>query len=409
MTIETKADLSNGELRAAMREFLGAFEAFKSANDERLGALEEKRADDVVLGEKIERINAAMSEQKALVDRLALKSQRPPLARERAAPEPDERKAAFSRYMRAGDASAMIEAKSVNTVNDGEGGYLAPDEVERLVTAAVRDVSPLRQIASVRQIGGNLFRKPVSNGDAASGWVAETTARTETTAPTLTAIDFPTMELYAMPAASQTLLDDAIVDVGQWLADEVQSEFAVQESAAFIAGNGTTAPKGILSYDIAADATKDPDELGYIATGAAGAFPASNPSDVLLDLIYAPRQAYRANGRFLMNRSVVGAIRKFKDGEGNYLWQPNVEPGEPARLMGYPLAEAEDMPDIGADAHAIAFGDFRRCYLIVDRAGLRVLRDPFSAKPYVLFYTTKRVGGGVQDFDAVKFLKFAAS
>ena len=414
MSIETKAGNANSEIRGAMREFLSAFEQFKEANDERLDALEQKRQSDVVLEEKIERINEAVSEQKAAVDRIALKSQRPYLGSPSSAAraEPDERKAAFLRYMRVGDASAVaaLEAKSVNTGSGAEGGYLAPNEVEHIISAAVKDISPIRQIASVREIGGNVFRKPVSNGDAVAGWVAETTARdTATTAPSLTAIDFPTMELYAMPAASQTLLDDGIVDIEQWLADEVQTEFAVQESAAFISGNGTTAPKGILSYDIAADAGKDPDEIGYIASGADGAFAASNPSDKLLDLIYAPRQAYRANGRFLMNRSVVGALRKFKDGEGNYLWQPNNEAGEPARLMGYPVTEAEDMPDIASDSHSVAFGDFRRGYLIVDRVGVRVLRDPYSAKPYVLFYTTKRVGGGVQDYDAFKFLKFASS
>ncbi len=409
MSIETKAEAPNAEIRGAMREFLTAFEAFKDANDERLSALEAKSADDVVLNEKIERINNAVTEQKAAVDRLALKTQRPQIG-SAARVETGERKAAFMRYMRVGDATAVatLEAKSLNTGGAGEeGGYLAPTEVERLITAAVKDISPMRQIASVREIGGNVFRKPVSNGDTAAGWVAETTARdAATTAPTLTALDFPAMELYAMPAASQTLLDDAIVDIEQWLADEVQTEFAVQESAAFISGNGTTAPKGILTYDIAADATKDADELGFILTGVDGAFPASNPSDKLLDLIYLPKQAYRANGRFLMNRSVVGALRKFKDSEGNYLWQPNTEPGEPARLMGYPVTEAEDMPDIGEDSHSIAFGDFRRGYLIVDRIGVRVLRDPYSAKPYVLFYTTKRVGGGVQDFEAIKFLKF---
>lgn len=408
MTIETKAGPANAEIRGAMREFLTAFEAFKDANDERLEALEAKSQDDVVLREKVDRINDAVTEQKAAVERIALKAQRPQLGAS-ARVEPDERKAAFLRYMRVGDATAAasLEAKSVNASADSEGGYLAPNEVERIINAAVKDISPFRQIASVREIGGNTFRKPVSNGDAVAGWVAETTARdTATTAPTLTAIDFPTMELYAMPAASQTLLDDSIVDIEQWLADEVQSEFAAQESAAFISGNGTTAPKGILTYDIAADASKDPDEIGYLPSGADGAFAASNPSDKLLDLIYAPKQAYRANGRFLMNRSVVGALRKFKDGEGNYLWQPNNEPGEPARLMGYPVAEAEDMPDVASDSYAIAFGDFRRGYLIVDRVGVRVLRDPYSAKPYVLFYTTKRVGGGVQNFDAAKVMVF---
>jgi HK97 family phage major capsid protein len=306
MSIETKA---GEDVRGAMREFLTAFETFKHANDERLDALETKRQDDVVLKEKIERINDAVTEQKAAVDRLALKQQRPhlgPQLGQSARVEPDERKAAFLRYMRVGDATAVanLEAKSVNATVDAEGGYLAPNEVERIITAAVKDISPIRQIASVREIGGNVFRKPVSNGDAVAGWVAETTSRTTTTAPTLTAVDFPTMELYAMPAASQTLLDDSIVDIEQWLADEVQTEFAAQESAAFIAGNGTTAPKGILTYAIAADASKDPDELGYIASGADGAFAASNPSDKLLDLIYAPKQAYRANGRFAIDSLV---------------------------------------------------------------------------------------------------------
>ena len=408
MSIETKAGPS--EVRGAMREFLSAFEEFKRANDERLEALERKNSGDVLLEEKVDRIDQALTEQKRSVDRMALDIQRPRLQETRA-PEPDERKAAFQRYMRVGDAAAIavLEAKSLQTGVDAEGGYLAPLETERAILEAVKDISPIRQIASVREIGANAFRKPVSAGDTAAGWVAETGARVETTAPTLTAIDFPTMELYAMPAATQTLLDDSIVDIDQWLADEVQTEFAVQESAAFVSGNGATAPKGFLSYTIAEESVRAAGELGYVATGVDGAFPAADPSDKLLDLIYTPKQAYRANGRFIMNRSVVGALRKFKDADGNYLWQPNSQAGEPARLMGYPVTEAEDMPDIGSNSHSIAFGDFRRGYLIVDRVGVRVLRDPYSAKPFVLFYTTKRVGGGVQDFDAVKFLKFSVS
>lgn len=410
MSMENKAAGLDQDIRGAMHEFLNVFEDFKSANDERLETLEAKSQDDIVLREKIDRINDAVGEQKAAVDRLALKNSRPHL-HGGARVEPDARKAAFQRYMRVGDATAVaaLEAKALNTSTDGEGGYLTPHEVERMITAAVKDISPIRQIASIREIGGNIFRKPVSLGDGVAGWVAETDDRAETSAPTLTAIDFPTMELFAMPAASQTLLDDSIVDIDQWLADEVQTEFAVQESRAFVSGNGTSAPKGFLSYPIAQDDNRSENQLGYIATGTDGDFPASNPSDILLDLIYAPKQAYRANGRFVMNRSVVGQLRKFKDADGNYLWQPNQEPGQPARLLGYSVTEAEDMPDIDNDAHAIAFGDFRRGYLIVDRVGTRVLRDPYSAKPYVLFYTTKRVGGGVQDFDAIKVLKFAAS
>ncbi|MEO0983275.1 MAG: phage major capsid protein [Pseudomonadota bacterium] len=423
MSIETKAEPGSAydgsayagdksEVRAAMRDFLTAFEQFKSANDSRLDALEQKKGDDVVLVEQIDRINRAVSEQQAKVEALTLKSARPPIGSEaRAAAAPDEKKVAFARYMRAGDASAVaqLEAKALNVGNDPEGGYLAPHETERLISRAVKDISPIRQIASVREIGANVFRKPVSNGDASAGWVGETAARVETTSPTITAIDFPTMELYAMPAASQALLDDSIVDIEQWLADEVQGEFAAQESAAFVTGDGVNAPKGFLDYTIADEAVRAAGEIGYIATGVDGAFPASDPSDVLLDLIYTPKQAYRANGRFVLNRSVLGQLRKFKDADGNYLWQPSQTAGEPARLMGYPVTEAEDMPDIAIGSHSIAFGDFRRFYLIVDRVGVRVLRDPYSAKPFVLFYTTKRVGGGVQDFDAVKLLKFSVS
>ncbi len=417
MTIEQKAFIEgksrdrsrdDRELRTSVRELLVSFEGFKDANDARLKALEQKRSDPL-LAEKVERINKAVTEQKAAIDRLALRAQRPDKSgRESPA---DERKGAFSRYMRAGDAAALLalETKAVIAGVDAEGGYLAPDETERLIVAALKEASPIRAIATVREIGGNLFKKPVSQGETASGWVGETAARPSTATPTLQSIDFPTMEIYAMPAASQTLLDDAVVDIEQWLADEVQAEFAAQEGAAFVSGDGVAKPKGFLAYPIVENGAQGFGEIGYLATGVSGGFPASNPADKLLDLIYLPKQAYRANGRFVMNRSVVGAIRKFKDADGNYIWQPSMEAGAPATLLGFPVTESEDMPAIAANSHSVAFGDFARGYLIVDRVGVRVLRDPYSAKPYVLFYTTKRVGGGVQNFDAIKLLKFSAA
>jgi HK97 family phage major capsid protein len=217
------------------------------------------------------------------------------------------------------------------------------------------------------------------------------------------------MELYAMPAATQTLLDDAAVSIDQWIAEEVQAAFAEQEGNAFVIGNGTNKPKGFLDYTKVADASWSWGNLGYVATGAAGAFPASDSSDVLVDLVYTLKAGYRQNANWVMNRKTQAEVRKLKDADGNYLWQPAATADGRARLIGFPVTEAEDMPDIGADAHAIAFGDFRRGYLIVDRLGVRILRDPYSAKPYVLFYTTKRVGGGVQNFEAIKLLKFAAS
>jgi HK97 family phage major capsid protein len=212
-----------------------------------------------------------------------------------------------------------------------------------------------------------------------------------------------------MPAATASLLEDSAVNIEQWIAQEVEQVFAQQEGAAFVTGDGNNKPKGFLSYPVVDNASWSWSNIGYIASGAAGAFPASDPSDVLVDLVYAVKAGYRQNGVFVMNRKTQSVIRKFKDSTGAYLWQPPAAAGGKASLMTFPVIEAEDMPDIAADSLSIAFGDFARGYLVVDRAGVSVLRDPFSAKPYVLFYTTKRVGGGVQDFDAIKLLKFAAS
>jgi HK97 family phage major capsid protein len=189
----------------------------------------------------------------------------------------------------------------------------------------------------------------------------------------------------------------------------VQIVFAEQEGAAFVSGSGSGQPKGFISYTNVADASWSWGNIGYIASGAAGAFASSDPADALIQLAYAPKQGYRANGAWVMNRKTESIVRKFKDDNDNYIWQPGTAVGQPATLLGYPVAEAEDMPDIAANSYSIAFGDFARGYLVVDRVGIRVLRDPYSAKPYILFYTTKRVGGGVQNFEAIKLMKFAAS
>ena len=214
-------------------------------------------------------------------------------------------------------------------------------------------------------------------------------------------IEFPAGELFSQPAATQTLLDDAFSDVDAWLADEVEAAFAAQESAAFINGDGVAKPRGILSNEIVDESAHEWGKIGSVA----GDFTGANAGDGLIDLIYAPKSQFRANGRFVMNRRTVSEVRKLKDADGRYLWQPGTN-GEAATVLGYAVTEIEDMPDIGAGNAAIAFGDFRRGYLIVDRVGTRVLRDPFTAKPFVLFYTTKRVGGGVQNFDAIKVMTF---
>jgi HK97 family phage major capsid protein len=389
------------------------FEAFKSANDERLAKIERKRG-DVLLDDKVDRINAALDLQTKRMDDLALRQARPALeGRGRLVTDAASRehKSAFDAYVRGGETSALrqLETKAMSAGSNPDGGYLVPVELEREIGQRLAAISPIRAISSVREISGSVYKKPFMTAGPATGWVGETDARTQTTSPTLDALSFPAMELYAMPAATATLLDDSAVNIDEWIASEVELTFAVQEGAAFVNGDGTNQPKGFLQYTTVANSSWSWGNLGYIASGAAGAFAASNPSDALIDLIYALKAGYRQNGNFVMNRKTQAAIRKFKDSGGAYLWQPPAQAGGRASLMTFPLIEAEDMPDIGANALSIAFGDFRRGYLIVDRVGVRVLRDPYSAKPYVLFYTTKRVGGGVQDFDAVKLMKFAAS
>jgi HK97 family phage major capsid protein len=284
-----------------------------------------------------------------------------------------------------------------------------PPEVEQAIGRRLAAISPIRSLASVRVVSANVYKKPFMTSGPAVGWVGETDARPQTGSPVLDELNFPVMELYAMPAATPTLLDDAAVNIDEWIASEVELAFATQEGTAFVTGDGVNKPKGFLSYTTVANDSWQWSKIGYVATGAAGAFPASNPSDVLVDLIYSLKAGYRQNGVFVMNRKTQSAIRKFKDTTGQYLWQPPAQAGGRATLLTFPVIESEDMPDIGTDAFAIAFADFIRGYLVVDRAGVSVLRDPYSAKPYVLFYTTKRVGGGVQDFDAIKLLKFAAS
>ncbi|MEN0078607.1 MAG: phage major capsid protein [Pseudomonadota bacterium] len=392
MTHETKmsspAKQGDGDLMAV-------FEAFKSANDARLAEIEARSASDPLTDERLARIDRRL-------EALSLKAAAP--ASDLDAPsEPDTAQTqAWQRYLRSGDESglARLDMKSLNTGSDEQGGYIAPPELDRLIEARLQAASPMRSIATVRQTSAGTYRKPVGLGAAAS-WAGETAARVETTAPNLALIDFPTGELYAMPAATQTLLEDSYADVDAWLADEVEVAFSAQESAAFISGDGVGKPKGILAYSIVDDGSHSWGSIGSVA----GDFTAANAADQIIDLIYAPKSNFRANARFVMNRRTLSVVRKLKDSDGRYIWQPGMG-GDSPTVLGYPVTEIEDMPDIGAGQSAIAFGDFRRGYLVVDRQGSRVLRDPFSAKPYVLFYTSKRVGGGVQNFDAIKVMTF---
>jgi len=398
----------------AMDELMRSFGSFKQANDERLDQVEKRMSVDVITTEKVERINAALDEQKRILDELALKSHRPYLSGDQTGVlslSALQHKSAWDGYMRNGENANLrqLEEKALSIQTDADGGYLVPEETEREIARALSEASPIRAISGIRQVSSSVYKKPYTLTGPAAGWVGETDLRPETASPTLAELQFPTMELYAMPAATSALLDDSAVNIDQWIAEEVQIAFAEQEGTAFVSGDGNNKPRGFLDYNKVDNSTWSWGNIGYTVTGTSGAFAASSPGDSLIDLIYSVKSGYRANAHLVMNRATQAEIRKLKDSDGNYLWQPGVQAGAPATLMNIAIAEAEDMPDIAADSFAIAYGDFKRGYLIVDRVGVRVLRDPFSSKPYVLFYTTKRVGGGVQNFEAIKLLKFGTA
>lgn len=319
---------------------------------------------------------------------------------------------AFSAYLRSGDDDAMrgleVEEKSLSTAVAADGGYLVDPQTSEQISSVLKSTSSIRGIANVVSVEATAYDVLVDTTDIGAGWATEADASTDTSTPQVERISIPLHELSALPKASQRLLDDSAFDVEGWLAERIADKFARAEGGAFVSGDGVDKPTGFLNYTTAENGTEVWGELGHVLTGAAGDFAASNPADAIVDLVYALGARYRANATFVMNSKTAGAVRKMKDADGRFLWSDGLAAGEPARLMGYPVLISEDMPDIGVDALAIAFGDFASGYTIAERPDLRILRDPFSAKPNVLFYATKRVGGDVSDFSAIKLLKFAS-
>ncbi|WP_163269013.1 phage major capsid protein [Chelativorans alearense] len=410
--LEVKSAGPIGDVSGAFEDFMTSFEAFREANDERLAEIERRSAADPVTSEKVDRISQALDEHKKVLDRVVLKRARPALGQRDAvgALEHLEHKQGFESYIRTGDERQLraLEEKAMSYGSGQDGGYLVPEETEAMIGRRLAEISPIRSIASVRKVSTAVLKKPFAVTGPATGWVGETAPRPETASSTLDELSFPTAELYAMPAATAALLEDSVVDLDAWIAGEIETAFAEQEGAAFVNGDGTNKPRGFLDYPQVADEAWNWGNVGYLATGNAAGLPSMAPSDKLIDLIYALKAGYRQNADWVMNRKTQATLRKLKDADDNYLWQPPATPGSRAMLAGFPVVEAEEMPDIAANATPIAFGDFGRGYLVVDRTGVRVLRDPYSAKPYVLFYTTKRVGGGIQNFEAIKLLKVEA-
>lgn len=321
----------------------------------------------------------------------------------------DAGKAAFvNDYLRRG---SEVELKSVTGTVAADGGYAVPQEIDAAIDATLKNISPIRSIANVVRVGSAGYRKLVTQNGVTSGWASETATRPETATPTFNEIVPSFGELYANPAATQTMLDDVAFDVESWLADEIATEFAKAKGAAFVNGDGINKPKGFLRSEVAStgDATRAFGTLQYVAAGAAGGFAAANPQDRLIELVHALRAPYRQGASWVMNASTLATIRKFKTSDGAFIWQPGLSAGRPDMLLGYPVVEAEDMPDIAAGSLSIAFGNFRAGYLIAERTETNILRDPYSNKPYVHFYATKRLGGAVTNSEAIKLMKFAAN
>lgn len=378
-----------------------AFEDFKRENDEKL-----KAKADVVTDEKVERINASIGDIQAAFDemqkKLAAMAVRPgsEVLGDLPATDP-EYLAAYKAWMRKGSVSAAMDKGT-----DSNGGYLAPVEWDRTIISKLKRISKIRENARVVSISVSGFKKLFNDRAFGSGWVGETASRPATTTPAIGALDFVPGELYANPAISQQLLDDSAINLEQWLSDEVDSEFARQEGIAFLSGNGTNKPYGILTYVTgAANATRHP--WGAIAVKNSGAA-SGLTGDGIIDLMYDLPSEFAANAKLYMNRLSMGAARKLKDGQGNYLWQPSYVSGQPQTLGGAPIVEVPDMPLVAAGNIAALYGDMEATYLVVDRIGISVLRDPFTNKPYVHFYTVKRVGGGVYNPEPMRALQIAA-
>lgn len=394
-----RADASNPN--AILGELQNAFAAFKDAHAEQMKGMNAK-FDDVVTRDKLDKVNAQVGDLQAALDKAVSQvasAQIGGLGGERV--KDREYTDAFAAHMRKGEVKA-----SLNKGTAAEGGYLAPAEWDRTITDKLVQVSPMRSICSVISIAQNSFSKLFNARGTASGWVGETAQRPETAGPTIGSMTYATGELYANPFATQGLLDDALIDVEMWLAGEIETEFAYQEGIAFVSGSGVNKPNGILTYVTgAANAAAHP--WGAIETVNSGAA-AAVTSDGVLALVYALPSEFTAAARFAMNRNSQKSVRLLKDSTSNYLWQPSLVAGQPATLAGYPVTEIAAMPDIAAASTPVLFGDFARTYQIVDRAGVRVLRDPFTNKPYVGFYTTKRVGGGLLNPQTMKAMSIAA-
>ncbi|HBO25057.1 MAG TPA: phage major capsid protein [Providencia sp.] len=389
------------------QELKGQFAEFQEKNNKRIDAIEAEKGK---LSETVETLNGKLSELDELKTNLE--------AELAAVKRPDgsaankdvaEHKTAFDLFVRKGkdDGLAELERKAMQVGSDPDGGYAVPEELDRNIISMLRDEVVMRQECNVVTVGTPNFKRLINQGGTNSGWVGEVDKRPETNTSKLASIEPVWGEIYGNPAATQAMLDDAFFNVEQFITSELAIEFAEQEEAAFTNGDGAKKPKGLLAYgsDDKTDKDRDWGKLQHLLLKK----PTEVTADEIMKLIYTMRKVYRSGAKFMMNNNTLFQVRTLKDSQGNYLWQPGLQLGQPSALLGYGIAENEQFSDVIADATPIAFGSFKRCYTILDRIGVRMLRDPYTNKPFVHFYTTKRVGSMMVDSNAVKLLKSAAA
>ncbi len=403
------------ELKRLLELLAKAFEDYKKINDERIAEIAKKGVADPLLETKLSKCDERITELtnfKAKIEAELTKAGRVGGAGQDRESQSEHRKA-FNSFLRKGQDSGLrdLETKTMGIATPADGGYLVPTELDKSILDLLKPVSPMRALCNVMTVGGANYEKLVNQHGTASGWVGETSARTETAGPSLAKLTPYMGEIYANPAATQQLLDDSFVDLESWLANEVTLEFAYQEGDAFVNGNGTNKPKGINQYTFAStdDGTRAFGQIQYVATGVSADWAASNKADVLLDLMAKFKSGMLQGAVWAARGSTITAIRKLKDGQGQYLWQPGLAMGQAPSLFGYAVEQIDALPAIGANSYSLALANWKRAYTIVDRIGVRVLRDPYTSKPYVFFYTTKRVGGFLADSEAIKYVKFGAS
>ncbi|MGB0934823.1 MAG: phage major capsid protein [Alphaproteobacteria bacterium] len=364
---------------------------------------------DVLVEAKLANISDEMDKIEGRLEKMHAAMNRPSLSVKSEAPYKDDTHQGFMQYIKKGDESALqdIETKSLSAGSDPDGGFLVSDQLSNSINTTIGDHSAMRKLANVVKISTDAVELLVSKKGAEAGWVTETGERGDTATPKLVKVRIPVHEIFAKPKATQKLLDDSKVDVDSWLTREISEKLAQMENQSFINGDGEGKPKGILAHALKYDGFEW-GKIQALKTGKKGEFH-ENGGDKLIDLVNLLKAAHLGNASWLMPRSALACVRKLKDSTGQYLWQPSLDQKNHSTLLGFPIVISDDMPGVvrGVKSNSIAFGNFKAGYTIVDRNNTRVLRDPFSSKPYIEFYTTRRIGGDVVDFDAIKVLSFS--